>query len=192
MIHGGCGREGRRRMAVLTEARCRDMRQVLTGRTDTVVTARATRRDSKMIEKHREPAICAMAGIAFLLSRRMIGRLTDALHVVMTGRATAEYRVVVHFDEREPGRFAMAVRAKICREHVIGWFGRRLNAAAGRMAADAIDGRSLKNPADVARFAVGREMSALEREAGREVIEARYKPRLGEADDGQERQCSSP
>jgi len=125
-----------------------------------------------MIEKDREPAGVAMAGVTFLLGRRMIRRLADALNIVVTGRATAEDRVVVHFNEREPLRRPVAVFAKIRRQRMIGWLRRcRCDPAADGMATHALRRCPLKDGADMAAFAIRVEMRTVEAKTRRQVIE---------------------
>lgn len=107
-------------MAVFTETRRCDVVKILSGRCDTVMATRATRIDTEMIEKHREPAGRAMAAVALLLSRRMIRRLSNTLHIVVATRTTTEDRIVIHFYERKPLAATMAVLAEIRTQHVIG------------------------------------------------------------------------
>lgn len=85
MIDRCRGRKARGRMAIFAEARGRDMDRILARGADTVMAACTVRRDSEMIEEHREPCAREMTSVAFLLCRRMIRGLTDTLNVVVAG-----------------------------------------------------------------------------------------------------------
>ena len=147
------------------------MCEMLAGRADSVMAAHARCRDPEMIEEHGKPGGRQMAGVAFLLCRWMVGRLADALNVVVARRAAAEDRVMIHLSERQPGRRSVTVFAEIGREDVIGRFGRRANAAADGVTAHTIEWCPLEYTTDMAGLTIRCDVRAFERETRREVIE---------------------
>jgi hypothetical protein len=114
VIDLGDRRKTHRAMAILAKTRRRNVSDTSAGCSDAIVAARATGIDSEMIEKHREPTGGPVAAIALLLCRWMVWRLADALHIIVTTRATAKDCVVIHFDERKPLAGPVAILAEIC------------------------------------------------------------------------------
>lgn len=144
------------------------------------MTASASGRDAKVIKICRKPARGPVTRIAFRLGWRMVRRFADALYVVMAGRAAAKNGIVVHFDQREPFGRVMAIVAEGRAQYVIDGFGRRRRySPSDDMAADALSRRALKHGADVAGFAIGVQMCAIQSESGGQVIETRVESRLG-------------
>lgn len=180
VIHSAYRRKSRRRVAILADTSRRNVRRGFPRRTRAVMTAHAVRRNAEVIEKHREPTGSDMAGIALCLSNRVIGRLPDALHVVVARRAFAVNRVVIHFDQREPRRRSMTVFAEVAAQDVIRGFGRCPDARRDGVTGSAVRRRALKDSPDMAGLAVRRKMSPIELEAGGEVIEARIEARLSD------------
>ena len=103
----------------------------------------------------------------------MIGRLADCLNVVVARRAAAEYRIVVHFSEREPRRGRVAVVAKRVAQHMVRGFCSSDDASAGRVAGIALSRCALEDRPDVTVSAVDAQVRAVEYEPGREMIEVR-------------------
>ena len=89
----------------------------------------------------------------------------------MARHAAAEDRVMVHFGEREPGRRAMAVFAKLSAENVVCRLRYSLNASARRMTSAALRRRTLKDGPDMTTLAIDPQMSAVDSESCCEVIE---------------------
>lgn len=167
-------RETHRGMAILAEARRAYMRDVPSCRGDAVMAAGTTGIDPEVIEKHRKPTGRPMAAVALFLRRRMVRRLADALHIVVATRATAEDRIVVHFDQREPFAAAVAVLAEIRAKYMISGFGSCVaDSSANRVAASTFRRSPLKYGTDMAALTIGREVRPVEPEAGRQVIEGR-------------------
>lgn len=155
MIDARYRRKPLRGMAVLAEARRRNMCDILTCCRDAVVAARAAGFDTEVIEEHWEPARGLVAAIALLLRRRMVRRLANALNIVVTTRATAEDCIVVHLNEREPLARAVAVLAEVRAQHVIRWLGScEPDAASDLVTAYAFRRRSLKHSAYVTALAI--------------------------------------
>lgn len=186
------GRERRRRMAILAEARRRNVREMFTRRADAVMTAYAVGRNPEVVEEDRKPRSRQVACIAFLLRRRVVGRLAHALNIVVARRAATEDGVVVHLGKRKPGRLAMAVFAEIGGQDMVGRFCGNADTAANRVAADAIDGRALKDAAEMAGLAIGSNVRAFELKARREVIEVRRESGLGGTERRHEQQHGDP
>jgi hypothetical protein len=113
-----------------------------------------------------------MAGVALLPRWRVLRRLADGLHVVVTSRATAEDRVVIHLGERKPRRIPVAIAAKVGGQHVIRGLRLSLDTTTGDVAGTAFRGSAGEDTADVARLAVEQAVSPRQVEARREVIEA--------------------
>ena len=125
-----------------------------------------------MVEISGEPRVGLVAHVALGLGHGMIRRLADRVYIVMARLARAEDCIVVHLGERYPGCGTVAVVADVRAEHVVSWLGARCDGAARCMAAAAIDWRALENAGNVAGLAIDRQVSAVELEAGGDVVEA--------------------
>jgi len=85
---------------------------------------------------------------------------------------------MVHLEKREPRRRPMTVLAEIGAQNVVDRFGGGSNPITDRMAGSAVCRCPLKNRARMTRFARGNDVSTIQREPCREVIEIRCKARL--------------
>jgi len=103
----------------------------------------------------------------------MIGGLADRIDVVVAGFAGRIDRLVIHSPNRHPRCGPMAVVAYVVAEDVVDGLRARGNSATEHVAATALRRRALEDAGDMARFAVGRLMLAVEVKSRREMIEPR-------------------
>ena len=96
------------RMTELTAVVAGDMLAVLARCLVAIVTRHTVAADAGMIEGGCLPVVFAVTGCAILRGRNMARRLAGRGGIVMAGRATARYLVVIHAQNRRPGQGAVA------------------------------------------------------------------------------------
>lgn len=153
-------------MAVFTDIGRIDMIDILAAGGAAVVAAETVSGDVGMIESGRGPGCRYMAIATLIVAQNVVHRLASGLHAIVTTGATAHYLSVIYARDRTPGRFPVTVLALYGGQNMLHRHRRCFDQAGTGVTADALPGRTLKNPPYMAGGAICGSMYTLQRESG--------------------------
>ncbi len=140
------------------------------GSLGTVMAADAIIADFIVIKKSGCPLRSHVTIGAIGVNRYVIGRFTFRIKPVVAAVATTQYLGMVNLGDIRPLGRGMAIFTHIGTLDVVWWLAGRIDHTAFAVAINTLAGRTLKDPARVAGFALDASVLTVERKTGAEVV----------------------